>query len=545
MSSLFPYRNPLWKPPLGAQPDRSHPLSRDLVSWWLFNEGGGATLFDLMGRNHGALTNAPTWAPGRTGSSLSFLSSSDQYVSVPYSTSLDLNGPLTISAWVKTKSGGSGNYGIINQTVGGGTNNHYQMQIETSKLVFRVDGPSGVRLDGTLTFANDTWYFVCGTWDGATAKSYVLGPSQSEVLSASYSGSLNTGSGVLYIGSLGSGVYRMNGQMDDARVYRRALSAAEVQQLYTQPFVNFPAQRRFFITGAGGTPVTVSPSVVTVNTSIPAPTVTGAATVAVSTISVTTSIPAPTVSIGNIAQLAAVSVRRGRTSKPPLGSQLNPAHPLSRGLVGWWLMNEGAGLKVNDLSGNRNTGTLTSGPTWKAGKFGPAVNFDGTDDYIPIADNPPLTSVADGSFTISCWAKILDVSPGSGRILVNRDNTSNTGAEGNRSVSLHIDLSGNAKLFLYPVSTSVTSSITSFFNDGRFHHYVGIRDLLSSKVYLYVDGILAANSTDLSSNINTALEPWVIGRGNTQSASGAFNGPIDDVRIWNRSLSASEVQQLY
>jgi len=53
-------------------------------------------------------------------------------------------------------------------------------------------------------------------------------------------------------------------------------------------------------------------------------------------------------------------------------------------LVGYWNFDEGAGTVVSDSSGNNNTGTLTNGPLWTAGKVGNALNFDGTNDYVSI-----------------------------------------------------------------------------------------------------------------------------------------------------------------
>ena len=65
--------------------------------------------------------------------------------------------------------------------------------------------------------------------------------------------------------------------------------------------------------------------------------------------------------------------------KPPKGAMLNRGHPLARGLVGCWLMNEGGGNIVNDLSGNGNTGTLIgTAPSWIGGKYGPAVSLPAT-----------------------------------------------------------------------------------------------------------------------------------------------------------------------
>ena len=51
-----------------------------------------------------------------------------------------------------------------------------------------------------------------------------------------------------------------------------------------------------------------------------------------------------------------MSVSTWGNVKPPRGARLDPGHPLSRGVVGYWLFNEGVGGRVNDLSGNGNTG---------------------------------------------------------------------------------------------------------------------------------------------------------------------------------------------
>src|SRR5688572_14501692 len=53
--------------------------------------------------------------------------------------------------------------------------------------------------------------------------------------------------------------------------------------------------------------------------------------------------------------------------------------------------NEGTGTTTADGSGNNHTGTLTNGPTWAAGKYGQGINFDGTDDYVAIADHANFT----------------------------------------------------------------------------------------------------------------------------------------------------------
>jgi len=85
--------------------------------------------------------------------------------------------------------------------------------------------------------------------------------------------------------------------------------------------------------------------------------------------------------------------------KPPLGSLPNFGHPLTRGLVGLWLMNEGGGNIVQDLSGNGYIGTLND-VTWQAGLSGTTTLFPGVSgDYIniPCAAGSPADLTGQGT----------------------------------------------------------------------------------------------------------------------------------------------------
>ena len=83
--------------------------------------------------------------------------------------------------------------------------------------------------------------------------------------------------------------------------------------------------------------------------------------------------------------------------KPRQGSRLKPAHRLSRGLVGCWLLNEGCGTTTFDHSLNGNHGSLeniaypaTATSGWNPGDYGVGVQFDGTDDRIDCGSDPVL-----------------------------------------------------------------------------------------------------------------------------------------------------------
>ena len=92
--------------------------------------------------------------------------------------------------------------------------------------------------------------------------------------------------------------------------------------------------------------------------------------------------------------------------KPPKGAMLNRGHPLALGLVGCWLMNEGGGNIVNDLSGNGNTGVFVGdGVSWSAGKYGPGISLAGSDDYVSLGTNACILGSIP-QFTVVCSAKV-------------------------------------------------------------------------------------------------------------------------------------------
>ncbi len=77
---------------------------------------------------------------------------------------------------------------------------------------------------------------------------------------------------------------------------------------------------------------------------------------------------------------------------------------IADGLVGYWPLDEGAGTTTSDSSGNGNDGTLNL-PGWGSGKFGGALDFDGTDDYVDCG-NSSILYFGTGDFTISAWIKM-------------------------------------------------------------------------------------------------------------------------------------------
>ena len=79
-------------------------------------------------------------------------------------------------------------------------------------------------------------------------------------------------------------------------------------------------------------------------------------------------------------------------------------------LVGYWPLDEGSGKEAKDASGNGNHGEFVGDPQWVDGKYGKAVEFNGTSDYIEVLDADPISM--DTDVTCAAWfrAPLLSLS---------------------------------------------------------------------------------------------------------------------------------------
>ena len=230
--------------------------------------------------------------------------------------------------------------------------------------------------------------------------------------------------------------------------------------------------------------------------------------------------------------------------KPPAGqARLKQGHQLNQGLVGWWLMNEGGGLKAYDISGQGNHGTLTNNPTWTIGKRGPALGFDGTNRYVNtgITSN---TNFSNTTFSGSVWFK---TTASTGMLLAKQDITG--GSAGGWAVSfgaaqvinvVHKDATGANVLTRFTTNTGL--------NDGKWHHIVFTMTTNTSSssgqnINIYLDGVL--NQGSLTNTAAVVAVAWPVYFGNRYNTSIPWDGSIDDVRIYMRALSTSEIQSLY
>lgn len=222
---------------------------------------------------------------------------------------------------------------------------------------------------------------------------------------------------------------------------------------------------------------------------------------------------------------------------------------LSDGLVGYWDMEgigvTGNGVSIPDKSGNGNNGTTvigtnTTGMNCTLGaKYGNSCNFDGTDDYVAVGDLDTFDFEENDSFAVSAWVK-TNSSNANHRIIVSNQSNISTVAGFSLFKRTSNGLAG-IRIADGDSSAEVLSSITW---NNEWSHLVGVVDRNLEMITLYINGE-PVGTTTISENVNSigTNTPLTIGARN----SGSYNweGDIDEVRIYNRALSADEVKKLY
>jgi hypothetical protein len=225
---------------------------------------------------------------------------------------------------------------------------------------------------------------------------------------------------------------------------------------------------------------------------------------------------------------------------PFVGAGLAAAPAGDPTLVGWWKLDDGAGSLAADASGNGNNGTIT-GASWVAGHIGGALSFNGSSNVVSMGKPAALNLTHVG--TIACWVKYDNTTAaGSSKwpmILGNGD----WDADVNGYLFALNSEAGNEGQVIFEIlngSGGVFVVSTAKYGNSAWHHLCGTWN--GSALTLYVDGV-SVGTTPQTADAVSGANPFVIGR-NAAAADGFFAGSVDDVRVYNRALSATEVAAL-
>lgn len=503
-----------------------------------FDEGTGQTTADATGLGGTGTISNGTWSTaGKFGNALSF-NGTDTWVTVPDSTTLDLTSQLTIEAWVKPRTlsnyaavlikeaTGDLAYGLYATDGGLGNPNGWQ-------------GTQGVYAPPALPV--NAWSHLALTADGTTLRLYVDG-----VLRTTAPASLPAPATTQPLRIGGDNVWtgeQFDGFIDEVRLYDRALSATEI------------ATDRDTAISVAGPPPPPPPDTTLPTVSLTAPaagnvsgtSVNVAATasdnVGVQSVrfqldgadlgaldttapySVTWDTTTATNTTHTLTAIAKDAAGNTKTSTAVVVTVANTPPPPPTGPVMALGFDEGTGTTAGDSSGRGNAGTI-SGATWAAtGKFGKALTFNGTTNWVTVPDAAALDLTT--AMTVEAWVKPTTVA-------------------GWSTVLMKEDLSDLA-YGLYAGSTGASRPNGWFGQQGIYGpaaisttawtHLALVKD--ATTLRLYVNGTLVATTPSTLSAPVTARSLRI--GGNAVWPGEFFKGLIDEVRVYGRALTAAEV----
>jgi hypothetical protein len=193
----------------------------------------------------------------------------------------------------------------------------------------------------------------------------------------------------------------------------------------------------------------------------------------------------------------------------------------------------------NDLSGNGNTGTLTNGPTFSSDNNGSIV-FDGSNDYIDLGNGASINTT--NNVSVNVWFKITSAPTTSFRGIIAKRN----GAAG---ITTNYGINFNSNQFQSYYNTTGTFralsvNYSSYFTTNTWYNVFTTlaQNSTNTDVKIYLNGLLIGSGT-LTDNITTTAANATIGA--SYSTDEFFNGNIAIAQVYNRALSAAEIQQNY
>ena len=218
---------------------------------------------------------------------------------------------------------------------------------------------------------------------------------------------------------------------------------------------------------------------------------------------------------------------------------INRYASLRQGLVGCWCPSLGAsGFRLIDRSGNGNHGTLTNmdpGTDWVPSGGNLALDFDGVNDYVTASDaNLPSGNLLS---SMAFWVFLRNTSSSGG--VVGFGNTGVTLA----AFRAYANLRGAGIVSVEFAGNNTAYSTTSLI-PLRWYHFAVVKKpgVINQTTDIYINGVKQTLVGTSSANTpNIGLLNFEVGVFN----AAYFNGQIDDIRIYNRALTPSEILLLY
>ena len=215
---------------------------------------------------------------------------------------------------------------------------------------------------------------------------------------------------------------------------------------------------------------------------------------------------------------------------------VSTAQVLPAGLVGEYRFSEGSGTTTADGSASANNGTLI-GASFGAGRTGSGAAFNGSTSRVELASSLSPTLGASG--TVAFWIMTTQVGINSMWQAPGVLGVESAG-DGNDVFWGWLDATGRIGI---QAGNTAGAKGASAINDGVWHHVALTRNAATGAVQVYVDGTLSGSATSETGVKTTAFRS--IGQiDDTGGTPTSFQGVLDDLLIFNRVLTATEIQAL-
>ena len=492
--------------PIGGQVT----LEADLLVWYKLNETAGTTAEDSTSNGHaGTLVGMDDadWVDGKFGKGLDF--GGDDRLQIPLDVFENYEGK-TMSMWIKTARAHTdaahiyyGSPATGGDGFGGQMEYHLNFVANNNRLQFYIHSTGGVTLTSGTALNDDQWHLVTLVNEPGTYTLYVDG---GRIFKGVHSNS-PTPYGFTHYHQLGEPPANRRqyiGLLDDFRIYSVALDEEDVQGIYRDGLGDFDKLPTVTLNGEelvriaqGGT--------YTEESAVAKDPVDGA---------------------------LALTTEYFQPGGNPLGVTAES------NLVAWWKFDDDA----VDASGSGNDGGLVGGAAFAEGKFGKALNLDGTDDAMEVA---AFQGVAFGAtVSISAWVNPVSIGTettvdgavfsGNGNTLFWVDHSAGTVPEP-ASLSFNSGDIGDA--------TNKASAAEGILTVSEWQHVVAVMDGANRTIFHNGDQVITAA---VSAQTTVALDGNKVEVGGSNGdADMWFEGMVDDVRVYSHALDATEIGAIY
>lgn len=486
---------------------------------------------DVSTYGHVGIPTGALWIPaGKYEGAYNF--TPDSYINISNDPSLNLsNRNFTIIAWIYPQAGHETSPRILDKRGASGPGWNFALDQSVQKGLNFNDGTD--HTSDPEVWEYDRWTQVAVAFNGTDLNFY---SNSTPWGSAAYSGAPSTTMD-MFVGMRHDTLRSFAGRIDEIRIWNRSLSAAEIQQMYFTNLNKYNTNNwTLYINQSlnstdGLAEGTYSFSAYAKN-GTGSENATETRTITIDTTLPTISFVSPPTPLQGSSQQSNDSTIDATASDS--ASNISIVLNFDNSLLSWWRMDDlNATGDVVDYIDNYNGSVVGDAYQTVSGYMGKAFVFDGNQDYIEMlgTSTGALDFPEYGNYTLAAWAKT-------------KGHHRNQAIVGKSEMNYRLTYGMNGHWrFVEHHASGPWDSVTTPGALNKWAHVVGVRN--GTGMQLYVNGTLMDDTVTTGAYaLGRQSVNVMIGRDGTDYGE-AFNGTIDDVMIFNRSISSEEVAALY